>query len=81
MDLSKHYKLSNVVFLLSCCIHVLSVNYSIGADQLIDTMRDRASVNNVAMRTLSIVYPNLIDIRCFAHTLDRVGEHFSTCCV
>ena len=31
--------------------------------------RDRAAVNNVAIRTLSIVYPNLFDIGCFSHTL------------
>ena len=39
-------------------------------------MRDRASVNNVAMKTLSVVYPNLLDVGCFAHTLDRVGDIF-----
>lgn len=57
-------------------IHVLSVNYSIRPEQLIASMRDRASVNNVAMRTLSVVYPNLLDVGCFAHTLDRVGDNF-----
>ncbi len=57
-------------------IHVLSVNFSIGPGQLIAAMRDRASVNNVAMRTLKIVYPDLLDVGCFSHTIDRVGEHF-----
>ena len=57
-------------------IHVLSVNYSIRPEQLIASMRDRASVNNVAMKTLSVVYPNLLDVGCFAHTLDRVGDNF-----
>ena len=28
------------------------------------------------MRTLKIVYPNVIDIGCFSHAFDRVGEHF-----
>ena len=39
-------------------------------------MRDRCSVNNVALRTLKIVYPNLVDIGCIAHTINIAGEHF-----
>lgn len=38
-------------------------------------MRDRASVNNVATDTLKIVYPQVLDVGCFSHTLDHVGEH------
>ena len=41
-------------------------------------MRDGAASNGVAVRTLSILYPNMVDIKCFSHTLDRVGEHFNT---
>ena len=41
-------------------------------------MRDGASVNNVAIQTLRIVYPLVIDIRCFSHTIDRVGGRFET---
>ena len=57
-------------------VHVLSVKFSIGGGHLIASMRDRASVNNVAMRTLKVIYPEILDIGCFAHTIDRVGEHF-----
>ena len=40
-------------------------------------MRDRASANNVAMQTLKIVYPSLVDdVGCFSHTIDHVGERF-----
>ena len=39
-------------------------------------MRDRASINNVALKTLKIVYPTLLDVGCMAHTLNLVGEHF-----
>ena len=39
-------------------------------------MRDCASVNNVAICTLKILYPHLLDIGCFSHTLDLVGDHF-----
>ena len=59
-------------------IHVLSATYTIGHDQLIAAMRDRAAVNGVAMRTLTVVYPKLLDVGCFSHTIDRVGEHFKT---
>ena len=41
-------------------------------------MRDGAASNGVAVHTLSILYPNMVDIECFSHTLDRVGEHFNT---
>lgn len=59
-------------------ISVLSVNYSIATNQLLACMRDRSSVNNTATKTLKIVYPLLIDIGCFSHTIDHVGEHFVT---
>ena len=59
-------------------ISVLSVNYSIATNQLIACMRDRSTVNNTAVRTLKIVCPQLIDIGCFSHTIDHVGEHFVT---
>ena len=31
-------------------------------------------MNNVAMQML---YPNVVDIGCFSHTLDHVGENFN----
>ena len=46
--------------------------------RLLATMRDRASMNNAAMRVVSIVYPNVLDVGCFSHTLDIVGEKFKT---
>ena len=39
-------------------------------------MRDRASVNEVAIKTLRIVYPNLVSVGCFSHTINHVGEQF-----
>ena len=41
-------------------------------------MRDRASVNSVAMRTIGVIYNNMMDIGCFSHTLDNVGEKMHT---
>ena len=44
---------------------------------ILATMRDRASVNNLAMQTIKVVYPNL-DIGCYSHTIDIVGGKFKT---
>lgn len=58
-------------------LSVLSTELSIPSHNLLAIMRDRASVNNVAVRTLSIMYPMAsLDIGCFSHTLCHVGEKF-----
>ena len=57
-------------------INSLSVCYGISSNRLIAAMRDRASVNGVALRTLKIVYPDLVDVGCFAHTINLAGERF-----
>ena len=60
-------------------LSTLSTGLSLPSNLLIAVIRDRASVNNVALRTLSIVYLQvIIDVGCFSHTLDHVGEHFTT---
>ena len=59
-------------------ISVLSVTYGIKSNMLLAAMRDGASVNGVAIRTVKVVYPLIIDIRCFSHTIDRVGDKFET---
>ena len=58
-------------------VQILSVSYSISSDHLVTAMQDRASVNSVAMNTVKIIYPNAIDVGCFGHAFDRVGEHFN----
>lgn len=57
-------------------INVLSVSLSIPTNCLLAAMQDGASVNNVAMRTLSVIYPYVFDVRCVSHTLDLVGGKF-----
>ena len=57
-------------------ISLLSTNFGIGPKYLISAMRDRASANNVAMRTIKVVYSNVLDVGCFSHTLDLVGNYF-----
>ena len=41
-------------------------------------MHDRASANSVAMKTIKVMYPQVLDIGCFSHTIDHVGEKFVT---
>lgn len=59
-------------------ISILSVTYGVRSELLLAAMRDRASVNNLAMQTVRVIYPSLVDIGCFSHTLNRVGENFKT---
>ena len=54
-------------------ISTLSVEYHVSPTA---SMRDRAATNNVALRTLKVVYPNIVDVGCFSHTIDHVGEKF-----
>ena len=55
----------------------LSTELGIDGSLLLAAIHDRASVNGVAMCTLSIMYPGIIDIGCFLHTLDLVGTKFN----
>ena len=50
-------------------ISTLSTSYDIEL-KLVASMRDRALVNSVAMTTLKLLYPFLLDIGCFSHILD-----------
>ena len=40
-------------------------------------MHDRASFNDVEMRTIKVVYNELLDVGCFSHTLNHVGEQMN----
>ena len=60
-------------------ISALSVEYGITSERLLAAMRDRASVNGVAMQTIKVVFPDTIDVvGCYSHTTDLVGEKFRT---
>ena len=59
-------------------IVVLSTELGIPSHLVIASMRDRASVNDVAMRAVKVLYNQLIDVGCFSHMLDHVGEKLST---
>ena len=49
-------------------INILSVSFGIKSHYLLADMRDGASVNNVAMGALKIVYSDIFDVRCYSHT-------------
>ena len=57
-------------------ISVLSVSLGVESGRLLAVMRDGASVNVAALRTVAIVYPSLVDVCCISHTLDLVGNKF-----
>jgi hypothetical protein len=59
-------------------ISTLSIDYHVAPTSVLASTRDRAATNNVALRTLKVLYPNLVDIGCFSHTIDHVGENFDT---
>lgn len=58
-------------------IMVLAQHYNVQNNSLCASMRDGASVNGAAMRTVKIVFPKVVDVRCFSHAIDGVGSHFN----
>ena len=56
----------------------LSTEFGISSALLLGAIRDRASVNDVAVRHLKVLYPKLVDIGCFSHSLDHVWENMAT---
>ena len=53
-------------------IRVLLTTYGIETTNLLGAMRDRA------MQTLKVLYPSIVDIGCYSHTNDYVGDNFQT---
>ena len=45
-------------------LYTLSTEYTIGSNNLLAAMRDQASANSVAMKTVKVLYPHLVDIGC-----------------
>ena len=56
----------------------VSTEYGVTSERLLAAMHDRASTNNVAMRTISILHPSVLDTGCYSHTINHVREKFST---
>ena len=55
-----------------------SIDYQVSLTTLLACMKDRAATNNIALRTLKVLYPNIVNTGCFSHTLEHVGEKFET---
>ena len=55
-------------------LSVLSTEFGVASNSLLAVMHDRAAVNAVAVRTLKVLYPFFLDIGCYLHTIDHVGD-------
>ena len=55
-------------------ITAISTELGITSNLVVAAMHDRAAVNLVVMRTVSILYDGLMSVGCFSHTLDHVGK-------
>ena len=54
----------------------LSVDYQVRGNSLLATMKDGASVNQTALNHIKFVFPKMLSVVCFSHTLDNVRNHF-----
>ena len=55
-------------------VDVLCVTYGVKSKYVLGAMRDKASMNNIANCYARITYPSVVDMGCFLHTIDHVGE-------
>ena len=53
----------------------LSVDYGVRANSLLAAMRDGASVNQAALDRIAFIFPKMLNVVCFSHTLNNVGNH------
>ena len=58
-------------------ITVLAEQYHVQSNSLCAAMRDGASINVAAKRTVKVIFPKVVDMRCFSHAIDGVGERFN----
>ena len=58
-------------------IEAISTTLQIDRSHLTATMRDGASVNGAGIRVLKAVYPTILDVTRFAHTIDLVITKFN----
>ena len=50
----------------------LLVEYGITSKRPLVAMRNHASINGVAMRTIKVVFPDRVDVGSYSHTTDFV---------
>ena len=68
----------NVDELARIIIEVLHRKINVQENSLLAAMRDRASVNTKALQTVSVLYPDMIDIGCISHFLNKVKLFMAT---
>jgi hypothetical protein len=59
---------------LAAVLNQISAELRIQPQKIAATVRDRAAYGRVAMKTLHPLWPCALDMECFAHTLNHVGE-------
>ena len=59
-------------------IVILSTEFGISSNLIVAVMRDRASVMHEAMRTIKVVYNELLVVRCFSHIRGGTNEFTNT---
>ena len=69
---SKSVNANQLAQVLNQC---LSVEYGVRGNSLLAAMRDGASVSQAALNIVSFIFPNMVNVVCFSHTLDNVGNH------
>ena len=52
-----------------------SVDYGVNTNSLLAAMRDGASVNQAALDRIAFIFPKMVNVVCFSHTLDNVANH------
>ena len=67
---SKSVNANQLAQVLNQC---LSVEYGVRGNSLLAAMQDGASVNQAALNIVSFIFPNMVNVVCFSHTLDNVG--------
>ena len=52
-----------------------SVDYGIKTNSLLAALRDGASVNQPALDRIAFIFPEMLNVVCFSHILDNVGNY------
>ena len=69
---SKSVNANELAQVLNQC---LSVDYEVRANSFLAAMRDSASVKQAALDRITFIFPKMLNVVCFSHTLDNVGNH------
>ena len=72
LDICKCPKSCACIVLNDC----LSVDCQVRGNSLLATMKDGASVNEAALNHIKFVFPKMLSVVYFSHTLDNVRNHF-----